>query len=179
MLFLIRNMEIYRLVQELGKRTIPSFSPREIDPIPHIPLGKCEMETVAQDLLQISVEARQWVGVSVKDFALQHQSRLRDLVRKNILLKFVGHMTRFPKTTNETFGRIITIKSNIIDMHFASSSETSTFKGFPISVLNGIKLLEKKGYVEIVPKLREDVLVPTEKLINYVVNIRSGKQMGG
>jgi len=172
MLFLIRNMEIYRLVQELGKRTgVPSFSPREIDPLPHIPLGKCEMETVAQDLLQISVEARQWVGVSVKDFALQRQSRLRDLVRKNILLKFVGHMTRFPRPADEVFGRITVIKSNIMGMRRAYS-EATTFKGFPVSVLNGIRLLEKKGYVEIVPKLREDVLVPTEKLIVYALELK-------
>ena len=167
-------MEIYRLVQELGKRTgVPSFSPREIDPLPHLSFGKCEMETVAMetvamDLLQVSIDARQWVGVSVKDFALQHQSRFRDMVRKNILLKFVGHMTRFPRPADEIFGRVTIMKSNIMGMR-RSYSEATTFKGFPVSVLNGIKLLEKKGYVEIVSKLREDVLVPTEKLITFAL----------
>lgn len=162
-------MEIYRFVQELGKRTgVPNFSPREIDPLPHLSFGKCEMETVAMDLLQISIEARQWVGVSVKDFALQHQSRLRDILRKNILLKFVGHMTRFPKIDDKTFQRVTMIKSNFFGAR-PIYWEVSTYKGFPVSVLNGIRFLEKKGYVEIVSKLREDVLVPTEKLINFAL----------
>ncbi|MFA5870897.1 MAG: hypothetical protein WC842_03365 [Candidatus Paceibacterota bacterium] len=164
-----KNLVAYRMVEDLGMRTnIPKFQPLVLEPLPFIFLGKCEAETVANDLLKFCVAEHNWVGVSVKDYALLNQCRIRDWFRKIKWLKYFGHMTDFPETSEKTF-RMLSIYGGSL----GSFSELTTIKGFPVSVINGIKLLVKNDLAVIVSSGREDVLCPTEKLITKALAMKN------
>ncbi len=158
-MFIMNGIQIYRTDAELGKlHFLSTVMPRSLSPLERLSFGKCEMEDVAHRLLSLSIEARQWVGASFRDFALHEQHRLRDRIRRS--MPKMGYMTRFPAFARKS-GCIPIVVSGTI----GAMSEISTVKGFPQSVLTGISMLEEKGMIEIVHDSREDILVPTEALI--------------
>lgn len=158
-MFIMNGIQIYRTDADLGKlHFLPGITPRSLAPLERLPFGKYEMENVAHRLLSLSIEARQWIGASFRDFALHGQHRLRDRIRRS--MPKMGYMTRFP-----AFARKSGCVPIIVAGTLGAMSEISTVKGFPQSVLTGISMLEEKGLIEILHDSREDILVPTEALI--------------
>ncbi|MFA6364846.1 MAG: hypothetical protein WCW78_00390 [Candidatus Paceibacterota bacterium] len=162
----IKGVRIYRIDADLGKTHFFSHvHPRSLSPLQKISFGKFEMEDIAMRLLTLSIEAKQWVGASFRDFVLSEQLRMRDTIRKK-LPKF-GYMTRVPKLPKNA-EHIPTAFSG----RMGAMSEISTVKGFPLSVVIGIGMLQEKGMIAISHESREDVIVPTEALILKVLKPR-------
>ncbi|MFA6407355.1 MAG: hypothetical protein WCV80_01460 [Candidatus Paceibacterota bacterium] len=160
-MFIIKGVQIYRVDADLGRTHFFSHvQPRSLQPLRKISFGKCEMEVIAERLLTLSIEARQWVGASFRDFALIDQLRVRDTIRKK--LPKVGYMTRVPKLPKNAERRSI-VFSGRLGMN--RMSEISTVKGFPLSIVMGVRMLEERGMISISHENLEDVIIPTEALI--------------
>lgn len=167
MSFFVSGMEVYRLFEDLHLRNFSiSRSPRAINPVPFLSFGKAEPESVCIDLLQASVDTHNWVGVSWRDLALRRQNTFIDKKIRTHVPKQLGYMVRFPETGDETFGMVGEFR---LGGNFCSW-ERSTIKGFPLGVINGVKLLLKDSFVEIVEYKKEDIICPTEKLIEKALS---------
>jgi hypothetical protein len=122
--------------------------------------GKSEMETEAQFILNFSLAKKQWVGVSCKDFVfILRDSGFRSSFYK-LFPKWTGYKTYLPAIPENDSGVRI----------FCCGTEGSRFNGFPASVVTGIQMLRKDGWLNVINVNGEDVIFPTPELITNLIN---------
>lgn len=147
-------------------------SPGELHPLPFIYFGKCEMETEAMKLLMASVQKGTWVGVPWKDFALTGQPGWWYAILRRFPMSW--GWARFPSTKSiESDSGVRILSGSLFSM-----VEVSRIEGFPASIVDGVDLLHKGGWIRIENGEKEDVIFPTTTLMEKTFQAKTSNEEG-